>query len=315
MAIILGIDTSNYTTSLALMDLEGHLLADERIPLKVPKGEKGIRQSKAFFYHVKNLPLLLERLPQGLKDHLVAISVSTRPRPVEGSYLPVFLAGERMARSLASVLSVKIYETSHQEGHIMALLWALQLQHNIFISCHFSGGTTEIHRVKREGQTLILELLGSSSDLYAGQFVDRVGVEMGLPFPAGRELERLAQQCQHEGYPLPVAVKGVSMSFSGPTSAAMRGLEEGADPSSLARGVEESIMNTAKKALKEASHTTEIRRVLLIGGVFSNQYITTALKESLGREGIEVFSALPEYSRDGAVGQAYIGLELYKGEG
>lgn len=314
MIYSMGIDTSNYTTSIALMDSSGTLLAHERIPLEVPPGEKGIRQSKAFFYHMKNLPVLLERFPEGLRDQLVAITVSTRPRPVKGSYLPVFLAGEMVARSLATVLGCRLYETSHQEGHLMAPLWSLKFPIKTFISCHFSGGTTDIHSVKREGPKLLLELLGTSQDLYAGQFVDRIGVELGLSFPAGEELERLAERCGDGGYPLPVAVKGLSMSFSGPTSAAKRALEEGVPPSSLARGVENSILKTALKALREAISTTGIQKILLIGGVFCNQYITRELKESLGREGIEVFSTLPEYSRDGAVGQAFLGLELLRSE-
>lgn len=310
MDYVMGIDTSNYTTSLALMDLHTNLVFDERIMIEVPLGERGIRQSKALFQHQKNLPLLMERIPEDFKG-IKAICVCTKPRPVEDSYLPVFLAGEEVARCVAVLMHLKLFKTTHQEGHIMALLWAKKLDLETFLVCHLSGGTTEVHLVKKDGPFLELQLLGESLDVYAGQYIDRIGVEMGLSFPAGPMLEELGKG-QGRGYPLPVAVKGLDMSFSGPTSAAFRALKEGVNKALLARGVEDSIKNAIQKVLLGASDITGIKDVLLMGGVFSNQYITSSLKENLFSKGIRAFSTKPKYSRDSAVGPAYLGVMLLR---
>ena len=114
MAQILGIDTSNYTTSAALLDLETGEVHQEKQLLPVKAGEAGLRQSDAVFHHTRQLPELLERLRPFLAENPVCgVSVSTRPRNVDGSYMPCFLTGVGTARAVAAVTGVPLYETSH----------------------------------------------------------------------------------------------------------------------------------------------------------------------------------------------------------
>ena len=117
MAGVLGLDTSNYTTSAAWFDGTGGDNTGKL--LEVPQGALGLRQSEALFQHVKRLPAILEDLKAaGLPRVLTAIGASTRPREVEGSYMPCFLAGEAQGKAMASVLEVPFYACSHQQGHI-----------------------------------------------------------------------------------------------------------------------------------------------------------------------------------------------------
>jgi N6-L-threonylcarbamoyladenine synthase len=148
--LVLGIDTSNYTTSLAITDINGTILADRRKLLTVKQGERGLRQSHALFQHMENLPeLFLMILEMTDKTQIGAVAASSRPRPVEGSYMPVFKAGECVARSIAAASGIPIYETSHQEGHISAACYSTEFIEREFIAFHLSGGTSEILHVKK----------------------------------------------------------------------------------------------------------------------------------------------------------------------
>ena len=115
----LGLDTSNYTTSVAVFDgTSGENIG--RL-LDVPSGTLGLRQSDALFQHVKRLPGLFEQLHEKeLLCGLAAIGASTRPRAVDGSYMPCFLAGEGQGRTLSASLDVPFFPVSHQQGHIAA---------------------------------------------------------------------------------------------------------------------------------------------------------------------------------------------------
>ena len=186
---VLGIDTSCYTTSVALV--EDGRIAQERRLLSVAQGERGLRQSSALFQHVERLPELLEALFAHSPGCVDGVCVSTRPRDAEGSYMPVFKAGECAARAIAAAQGVPLVETSHQQGHIRAALVDSGCGEAEFVALHLSGGTTEAVFV---GQGLKTRLIAMSADLHAGQLVDRVGVALGLSFPAGPALEALARQ-------------------------------------------------------------------------------------------------------------------------
>ena len=193
---VLGLDTSNYTTSAAVFDgadgcNAGRLLA-------VRPGELGLRQSDALFQHVKQLPALLEELEgRGLLRDLKAVGASTRPRAVEGSYMPCFLAGESQGRALAAALGVPFFACSHQQGHLAAAAWSAgrtDLLDGPFLAWHLSGGTTELLLVRPQGTNVAAEKLGGTSDISAGQLIDRTGVLLGLQFPAGKALDELYPQ-------------------------------------------------------------------------------------------------------------------------
>ena len=268
--MILAIDTSCYTTSMALMDMEGNLLSDQRRVLDVPLGERGLSQSEALFQHHRNLPLLIEKVAQDYDlRNLAALGVSTRPRPVEGSYMPVFLGGEQTASVIAASLRVPLHRFSHQEGHMMAGLFSSEFRpHNghKFFLVHFSGGTSEILLAEKHGNgDYLLTLYAYGNDLHAGQFVDRIGVLLGLKFPTGAALERLAAQYQGEVPKIKTWVKGKEFSFSGQETAIRRLVEKGLPHGAAARAVEETIARTMIKVLSNAMEETGIFDILLVG--------------------------------------------------
>ena len=189
----IGFDTSNYTTSAAVF---GAGRAENRGKLlTVPEGALGLRQSDALFQHVKRLHLMAEQLrADGAVGDIAAVGASTRPREVEGSYMPCFLVGEGEGRALAAALGVPFYPCSHQQGHVAAAAWSAgreDLLDRPHLAWHLSGGTTELLRVEPEGHTVRAEVIGGTSDIAAGQLIDRTGVLLGLPFPAGKALDAL----------------------------------------------------------------------------------------------------------------------------
>ena len=307
--MILGIDTSCYTTSAALCK-DGEILFDLRSPLNVAKGQRGLRQSDGVFMHTKALPTLIKQLSQkvNLRD-LRGIAVSTRPRPEENSYMPVFLAGFSVAKSIACALDIPLFETSHQEGHIMAALSTCgeKVCDEEFISLHVSGGTTEILRTTPFETGFSLELLSGTLDLHAGQLVDRIGVAMGMSFPCGAELDVLALTAE-KSEKLPVTVKEKSFHLSGAESQAMKRLEQGCDKAAVARGVLESIALSLKKSLEAHHKEHPFKTVVAGGGVTASKVLRETLKSPL----FHVLFANPKYSTDNACGVALIGDKAIK---
>jgi len=310
----LGIDTSAYTTSLAVVDNAGTLLWEARRVLRVPAGGAGLAQSAAFFQHVQNLPLLVAEMPSCLWMDLAAVGVSMTPRPVAGSYMPVFTAGYAVARVCASAKGIPLVQTSHQEGHLAAgLASAGGPSAKEFLAVHLSGGTTEMLHVRRQDSGFAIEILGGSTDLHAGQFVDRVGVRLGLAFPAGKALERLAE-CAQAGAAalLPSSVRGMRVSFSGVETAAARLLQQGVSPADVARAVEGCIARTVAKLVRNGLEHTGLSEVLLVGGVAANRYLREELARRLGRRAA-LFWAVPEWSRDNAIGVALLARQASSG--
>ena len=299
----LGFDTSNYTASTAWTDG----MADKNIRqlLYVKEGERGIRQSDGVFQHMKLIPELFERLSAQIDmNDVKAVGVSTRPRTVEGSYMPVFLAGEGYARVVSNTLGVPLYEFSHQDGHVMAGIYScgcFELLEKDFLSVHLSGGTTEILKSLYEGRNFVHEIIGGTKDISAGQFIDRVGVKMGMQFPAGKALEQLALSADR-AEKLPVSVDGTYMSFSGVETKASRMADE-CEKASLALGVLETVRDTLIKSINNAIKETNTHNILVVGGVASNGIIRKGLTEQLDGE---VHFAKAEYSTDNAVGIAYL---------
>lgn len=310
MTYVLGIDTSNYTTSLCLCDEQGQIVREERRLLRVEEGERGLQQSAALFQHVQNLPELMEKIGV-LPATLAAVCVSTRPRRRDGSYMPVFTAGSGLGRSLAASFGVPFLETSHQEGHIAAGEGSAgEVPADHFLAVHLSGGTTDLLDVKRLPDGYEIEELGTSVDLHAGQFVDRVGVALGLPFPAGPHLEQLAKESTDESVTLPSPVNGYNLSFAGPESAAMRLIAAGTNRADVARAVERCIAKGLEKTLRKAVAELGIKHLLIVGGVAANAYIRERLKHRLEHRAVQaqLYFALPRYSTDNAFGVARLGL-------
>lgn len=300
---VLGFDTSNYTASAAWTD--GKTDKSIRQLLSVKNGERGIRQSDGVFQHMKLMPVLFEKLSGQIEtDKIKAVGVSTRPRTVEGSYMPVFLAGEGYARCVSAALGVPLYRFSHQDGHVMAGIYScgcFELMEGDFLSVHLSGGTTEILKSRYEGYNFVHEIIGGTKDISAGQFIDRVGVRFGMSFPAGKSLEQLAMTAK-SGEKFPICTDGTYVSFSGVETKASR-TAESVPKSSLALGVLENVRDTLVRAINTAISETGVNRILIVGGVASNGIVREGFLKDLDGE---VYLAKKEYSTDNAVGIAYL---------
>lgn len=301
MPDILGIDTSNYTTSAALWR-NGSLIQRKKL-LPVKPGELGLRQSDAVFHHVKQLPAVLEPLLTGKTD-IQAVGVSTRPRSLEGSYMPCFLTGEGSARTISIALHKPLYAFSHQQGHIAAALYSagrLELIRGRFLAFHVSGGTTEAVLALPDTENLFrTEIVAQSLDLKGGQAVDRVGALLGLPFPAGRELEKLAGETSVR-YHIRPSMKGADCSLSGVENQCGNMLREGTPAAEVAAFCLQSVL-AALDGMAEAILSQYGRLPLVFaGGVMSNRMIRKALTEKYGA----VF-AEPEFSADNAAGVAVL---------
>ena len=319
--VYLGIDTSCYTTSVLFMNRSGEAVAEARRILKVKPGRCGLQQSEMLYQHIRNLPDLIEATVQEHDFRLLGVGVSSRPRPKEDSYMPAFLAGQGMARELSAVYGVPLWQISHQENHLEAAVWSAKGPYsNRFLALHASGGTTDLLLAERpmnagkaffKGHYTLTEV-GTSSDLHAGQFVDRIGVALGLPFPAGSSLEGLAATAR-EAVELPVSVHQTEVSLSGPCTAALRALEQGADLAGLALGVQKVLADTFIRMIRNAAAQYEVEEVIFTGGVSGNQWIRRRAEEKLGKRQIRVWAPEPRFSGDHAAGCAHFAYR--QGEG
>ena len=306
----LGIDTSNYTTSAAVFDgTEGHNAG--RL-LAVRPGELGLRQSDALFQHVKALPDRLAELERaGWLEGLSAVGVSTRPRAVEGSYMPCFLAGESTARSLSLALGLPCYPFSHQQGHLAAAAWSagrMDLLDRPLLAWHLSGGTTELLYVEPEGAAMRAEAIGGTSDISAGQLIDRTGVLLGLDFPAGKALDALSEtQGPVQGFP--VKLNNLTFSLSGMENKVKDLAERGTPAGEIARFVLETVADAVRRATLAALDRYPGLPVLCSGGVASSRRLRAVLEEACGA----VF-AQPAYSTDNAMGAAILALRQWERE-
>ena len=295
MAVCLGIDTSNYTTSLALVK-NGQVTANLKKSVYVGENERGVRQSDALFCHVKNLPALFEEL--GALPALDAVGWSSRPRDVEGSYMPCFLAGELAGRALAAHRGIGGFPFSHQAGHLRAALYsagAEELTRAPFLAFHVSGGTTEMLLV-REGR---IEKIGGTVDLTAGQAIDRVGVYLGMRFPCGPEMEKAAAGCTPPK--ARISVKGTECNLSGVENLARKMADGGAPKGETAAFVIEFIRATLEKLTENAFLAYGEMPVVYAGGVMSCSIVRRSLQRKF-----HAYFAEPAFSSDNAAGTALL---------
>ncbi|WZL71440.1 O-sialoglycoprotein endopeptidase [Clostridiaceae bacterium 35-E11] len=308
---ILGIDTSNYTTSIAVIDEKGNLLFDQRKVLAVKHGERGLRQSDALFQHLVNMPILFEAVAPLLKEHRIqTVAISNRPRPIEGSYMPVFRAAQSFGQTIAYTLNCACKEFSHQENHIEAGKWSTQQTlGDKFIAVHISGGTTEILEVRDNPMGgYHTEIVGGTLDISAGQFIDRIGVKLGLQFPAGKFMDALAKTAE-EDVRLSLSVKDTYISFSGPETMANKLTEQNIAPDLIAKAVFQCVGDALKKATINSCLRRGINEVLFVGGVASSQYIRNFLVKSLSHAKIKAYFSDSRYCTDNAVGTALLAIK------
>ena len=320
MKVAIGIDTSCYTTSVALVCEKGNCISSFRKLLPVKNGTCGLRQSEAVFVHIKQLPILFEQLTDVIHStdcEVVAIGVSSAPRPSEDSYMPVFLTGTSYARVIASSLKLPLFYTSHQQGHIAAGLLNESGPITIpspHLALHISGGTTDFILVNQD----TIDNIGGSLDLHAGQLVDRIGVAFGFGFPAGKALEALALTCTE----LPLSLLPVSMSdsdlhchLSGAEAQLLRLIKSNKySQAQLALELFDFLSRTLCRLIIAGCKQTQINHVLIVGGVASSTLLRTLIQRRLEKQrrySIKIHWGKPEYSTDNAAGVASIAMSKY----
>ncbi len=304
----LGFDTSNYTTSVAVFDGEkGHNVS--RL-LDVEQGTLGLRQSEALFAHVKRLPELTDRLFSDIgKVKIDAIGVSTRPRPVEGSYMPCFLAGESQARVLGAALGVPVYAFAHQQMHVASSLFSaerMDLMEKPHLAWHLSGGTTELLRITPDGVSVYCEKIGGTTDISAGQLIDRTGKLLGLSFPSGKQIDALSREAKDtEGFR--VKVKEMQFSLSGVQNKVEQ-YHKGEAAETAAYALR-CVIGAIVEASKQALQCYPEHEIVFSGGVASN---------SLLREQCRSLPAVfcpAQFATDNALGTAVLAWRAHHAAG
>ncbi len=311
MSLFLGVDTSNYTTSLAVADAENMTAIQSKKLLPVAEGSLGLRQSDAVFHHTVQLPVLFDKLAAACNlSDVKAVGVSVSPRSEEGSYMPCFLAGISAATAFASSRGLSLHRFSHQQGHIAAALFSadrLDLLGEEFLAFHVSGGTTEAVIVSPDKDNILrTQLVASSLDLKAGQAVDRVGVALGLRFPAGKQLDELACRCDEKIKVKPV-IRGCDCSLSGIENKCKKMITDGVAAERVAKYCIEYICASLDAMVQALTEKYGRMPLVFSGGVMSNSIISKRLSEKYGA----VF-AKPEFSCDNAVGTAVLAAIMEK---
>ena len=298
---VIGIDTSNYTTSIAFFDGADGVNCSKLLPVR--QGELGLRQSDAVFAHIKSLPELSGRLfdPLG-SEKITAVGVSTRPRAVEGSYMPCFMVGYSHAKMLADAFKVPLVEVSHQQGHVAASLWSaghLELMDEPHLAWHLSGGTTELLLVEPDGKNVRCTKIGGTTDISAGQLIDRTGQMLELPFPSGKHIDAISKEAQMKET-FKVKCPGLEFSLSGVQNKVQQFHQKNGIAAETAayalRCVAGAVYQATANALKEYPGL----RVVFSGGVASN----SMLREKIAP--LNPIFSQPQFSTDNAMGVAVL---------
>lgn len=314
--IFIGIDTSNYTTSLSAVSEEGEVVANIKRLLPVAQGERGLRQSDAVFSHIKAIPTLAKELSDSLdaylppeKREIKAVGFSSAPRDLPGSYMPCFLVGQAVASTLACAAGVPLLSFSHQAGHVMAALYsagATELIKEKFAAFHVSGGTTDLLLCEPDSEKILkITELGKSLDINAGQAIDRAGVMMGMSFPCGPELEAKAKEYSGPRRRVNTCVKGLNCNLSGLENMASKIYAESSDVRETASFVFDFISETLFRMSENLREEYPAIPIVYAGGVMSSSII---------RERLSVFGgyhAEARFSSDNASGCALLCREKY----
>ena len=298
---VIGFDTSNYTTSVAFYDGKNGVNCSRLLPVR--QGELGLRQSDAVFHHTKSLPELSGRLFSDVDIHSVtAVGVSTRPRAVEGSYMPCFMVGYSHAKLLSDALHVPLIECSHQQGHVAASLWSagrLDLMDKPHLAWHLSGGTTELLLVEPEGYNVRCTRIGGTSDISAGQLIDRTGQLLQLPFPSGKHIDKLSAEAVKTDL-FRVKCPEMEFSLSGVQNKVQQYFAKCNDPAETAAFALRCVSHAVLQATKKALQVYPGYEVVFSGGVASNSMLRRVMKP------LNCIFSEPQYSTDNALGVAVL---------
>lgn len=334
--IYLGIDTSNYKTSIAAVDDKGKILCDISEYLEVRLGERGLRQSEAFFKHSNKLPKLFTSLLKNIdvKD-IAAVAVSEKPRRLEDSYMPCFLAGINLAEVLSQALDIPLLKFSHQEGHAAAIIESgndFDNNKNLMLM-HLSGGTTEILNCKSDEKGYSMNIIGGTLDISIGQLLDRFGVALGFPFPSGMFIDELASK--YSGGKLPKLVPGIRITdgyfnLSGPETVLLdfalkytQKYDTERNKSSCSIAVTEDLIavcyeiidRIADVLLISSNYLTDtyrIDQVCMAGGVASSETLRNIISSKHDKDNYKIVFGDPKLSGDNAVGTALLARRIHK---
>lgn len=302
---VIGFDTSNYTTSVACFD--GITGKNFSKLLPVSNGALGLRQSDAVFHHTKSLPDLSSRLFSDIDPNsITAVGVSTRPRAVEGSYMPCFMVGYSHAKLLADALHVPLIECSHQQGHIAAALWSagrLDLMDQPHLAWHLSGGTTELLLVEPGGKNVVCTRIGGTTDISAGQLIDRTGQLLGLPFPSGKHLDQLGSDASRNEI-FRVKCTHTEFSLSGLENKVQQYYTSVPNAAEVAAYALRCVTDAVLRASQNAQNKYPGLPLVFSGGVASNSMLRNVM------EPLSPVFAQPQYSTDNAMGVAILSFRL-----
>ena len=216
-----------------------------------------------------------------------------------------------MTGGVAALLGVPCFASNHQRGHLEAAMVDSGAEPGALLALHLSGGTTEL--LAYDGERITL--LGGSLDLHAGQLVDRVGVALGLPFPAGPHLEELAVRGTSQAR-IPVSMEqgGLYCHLSGAETQLQRWITAGEMPAEhIAREAYDLLARTVARLLDGACRRTGARQALVVGGVASSALLRRLVGDRLSRlrSPVRVLYGQAQYSADNAAGVASIGMRRY----
>ena len=305
---VIGIDTSNYTTSIAFFDGAGGENCSRLLPVR--QGELGLRQSDAVFAHIKSLPELSGRLFSNVHTgDIRAVGVSTRPRAVEGSYMPCFMVGYSHAKMLSDAFQVPLVEVSHQQGHVAASLWSaecMELMDVPHLAWHLSGGTTELLLVEPEGKNVKCTRIGGTTDISAGQLIDRTGQLLQLPFPSGKHLDALSKEASMKDV-FKVKCSDMSFSLSGVQNKVQQFHSTHGNDSETAAYALRCVAKAVYLASEQALKAYPGLRIVFSGGVASNSMLRDVIAP------LNPIFSQPQYSTDNAMGVAVLAHRISEG--
>ena len=280
---------------------DGEHMINKRQLLTVKTGERGLRQSDAVFQHTVNMPALIDNISID-NNNINAVAVSSRPRNIDGSYMPCFLVGINNAVAVSRFSGAPLFKTSHQVGHILAGLYSidrLDLISKPFIAFHISGGTTEALLVEPDKNEIVTaRIIAQSSDLKAGQAVDRAGVMMGLTFPCGKELDKLSLLSEKE-FKIRPSMNGLDCSLSGVENKAKKMFENGESKEDISKYILTYISNSIDEMTQRIIDNYGNLPIMFVGGVMSNTLIRKQITKKYN-----AYFAKPDLSCDNACGIA-----------
>ncbi|THB84757.1 tRNA (adenosine(37)-N6)-threonylcarbamoyltransferase complex transferase subunit TsaD [Pantoea allii] len=313
---ILGIETSCDETGIAIYDDEAGLLANQLYSqVKLHADYGGVVPELASRDHVrKTVPLIKAALKEaGLEPQQIdAVAYTAGP-----GLVGALLVGATIGRALAFAWKVPAVPVHHMEGHLLAPMLEENPPEFPFVALLVSGGHTQLISVTGVGE---YELLGESIDDAAGEAFDKTAKLLGLDYPGGPMLSKMAQQgtAGRFTFPRPMTDRpGLDFSFSGLKTFAANTIRANPDDeqtrADIARAFEDAVVDTLSIKCKRALDQTGFKRLVIAGGVSANRTLREQMAIMMQKRGGEVFYARPEFCTDNGAMIAYAGMVRLKG--